>query len=309
MTQEQVRLADDNTQNTFWKKFGPYLTERQWGTVREDYSAEGNAWGFISHDMARSYAYRWGEEGIAGISDDQQLLCFSVGVWNGRDHIIKERLFGLNNYQGNHGEDVKEHYYYLDSTPTHSYMKMLYKYPQREFPYEELLVENARRTREEPEFELLDTGVFDDGRYFDVFVEYAKAGPDDILIQITVHNRGLETARLQVLPQLWFRNTWSWGYDDYQPQMRQTQPGTVQIEHEGLGNNYQLYCEQDPSCFSAKTPPTAPSSTACLPKAGISKTASTTTWWRAKPRLSMPTSRAPKWPLSTSYAWRREVRG
>ncbi|WP_375434046.1 glucosidase [uncultured Hymenobacter sp.] len=245
MTQEQLRLAGDNAQNTFWKQFGPYLTERQWGTVREDYSAEGNAWGFISHDMARSYAYRWGEEGLAGISDDQQLLCFSVGVWNGRDHIIKERLFGLNNYQGNHGEDVKEHYYYLDSTPTHSYMKMLYKYPQREFPYEELIAENARRTREEPEFELLDTGVFDDGRYFDVFVEYAKAGPDDILIQITVHNRGPETARLQVLPQLWFRNTWSWGYDDYRPEMRETQPGTVQIEHKTLGT-YQLYCDQDP---------------------------------------------------------------
>ncbi|HEX8427946.1 MGH1-like glycoside hydrolase domain-containing protein [Hymenobacter sp.] len=245
MTQEQLRLADDNTHHTFWKQFGPYLTERQWGTVREDYSAEGNAWGCISHDMARSYAYRWGEEGLAGISDDQQLLCFSVGLWNGHDHIIKERLFGLNNYQGNHGEDVKEHYYYLDSTPTHSYMKMLYKYPQQEFPYEELITENARRTREEPEFELLDTGIFDEGRYFDVFVEYAKAGPDDILIQITVHNRGPKTARLQVLPQLWFRNTWNWGYDSYRPQMRQSKPGTVQIEHKALGS-YQLYCDQDP---------------------------------------------------------------
>ncbi|MBO0358095.1 glucosidase [Hymenobacter sp. BT186] len=243
--QEQLRLEEANTQKTAWKQFGPYLTERQWGTVREDYSSDGNAWDYITHDMARSYAYRWGEEGIAGISDDQQLLCFSVGMWNGQDHIIKERLFGLTNGQGNRGEDVKELYYYLDSTPTHSYMKMLYKYPQGEFPYEELVVENASRTRQEPEFELLDTGIFNDSRYFDVVVEYAKAGPHDLLIQITVHNRGPRTARLHLLPQLWFRNTWGWGHNDYRPQLHKTGPGTVGIEHEALGN-YQLYCDQQP---------------------------------------------------------------
>jgi hypothetical protein len=246
MTQEQQRLAEANAEQVRWKKFGPYLTERQWGTVREDYSADGNAWDYISHDMARSKAYRWGEEGIAGISDDQQLLCFSVALWNGVDGILKERLFGLTNGQGNHGEDVKEHYYYLDSTPTHSYMKMLYKYPQREFPYLKLVKENARRSRLEPEYELLDTGIFDKRRYFDVFVEYAKAGPDDILIQLTVHNRGPRKARLQVLPQLWFRNTWAWGYDDYRPRLQATAPGVVAAEHRDLGR-YHFYCDQNPA--------------------------------------------------------------
>ena len=247
MTQEQVRLAEDTTQTAAWKKFGPYLTERQWGTVREDYSADGDAWNFITHDMARSYAYRWGEEGIAGISDARQRLCFSLALWNGQDEQLKERLFGLTNGEGNHGEDVKEQYYYLDSTPTHSYMKMLYKYPQQAFPYEQLRAENARRTRQEPEYELLDTGIFDENRYFDVFVEYAKAGPEDLLVQITVHNRGPEAATLHVLPQAWFRNTWAWGYENYRhrPDMHSPRPNVVEATHQEMGS-YRLYYDQDP---------------------------------------------------------------
>jgi hypothetical protein len=246
MTPEHLRLADDHAQTAAWKKFGPYLTERQWGTVREDYSAEGNAWNYTTHDMARSYAYRWGEEGIGGICDARQRLCFSVALWNGQDEQLKERLFGLTNGEGNHGEDVKEQYYYLDSTPTHSYMRMLYKYPQAAFPYEQLRQENARRTRHDPEFELLDTGIFAENRYFDVFIEYAKAGPDDLLIQITAHNRGPEAAPLHLLPQVWFRNTWAWGYEDYRPIMRTPHAGVVQLLHQQLGD-YQLYCDQQPA--------------------------------------------------------------
>ena len=245
MTQEQVRLAESDSQTVNWKKFGPYLTERQWGTVREDYSHDGNAWDHVFHDAARSYAYRWGEEGLGGFSDDQQLLCMNVGLWNGKDDQLKERLFGLTNGQGNHGEDVKELYYYLDSTPTHSYQKLLYKYPQRRFPYAKLLKHNARRTRLEPEYELLDTGIFKNNRYFDVFVEYAKVGPDDIMLQITAHNRGKHKATVTVLPQLWFRNTWGWGYDDYRPTLTQIAPGVVQAEHRDLGKYY-FYCDGDP---------------------------------------------------------------
>jgi hypothetical protein len=245
MTQEQLRLAENKARRAAWQKFGPYLTERQWGTVREDYSPDGNAWDYVTHDMARSFAYRWGEEGLGGFSDDQQLLCFGVALWNGNDPCLKERLFGLTNGQGNHGEDVKECYYYLDCTPTHSYQKMLYKYPQRRFPYERLLAENRRRSRQEAEYELLDTGIFNKGRYFDVFLEYAKAGPDDLLLQITVHNRGPKPARLEVLPQLWFRNTWSWGYDAYRPELRQREAGVVDVEHRDLGR-YQLYCAEEP---------------------------------------------------------------
>ncbi len=214
---EQKRLNDAREAGVPWKKWGPYLSERQWGTVREDYSDDGNAWDYFSHDQSRSRAYRWGEDGLGGISDDKQRLCFAVALWNGRDPILKERLFGLTNSEGNHGEDVKEYYFYLDSTPTHSYMKYLYKYPQREFPYRDLVETNRRRGREEFEYELLDTGVFDDDRYFDVFVEYAKAEPEDVLVRITVHNRGPEAARLHVLPTLWFRNTWSWGGDERKP--------------------------------------------------------------------------------------------
>jgi len=206
---EFERLAETRAGKAAWRKWGPYLSERQWGTVREDYSRDGNAWSYFSHDQSRSRAYRWGEDGLAGVSDDQQLLCFALALWNGRDPIVKERLFGLTNSEGNHGEDVKEYYFYLDSTPTHSYMKYLYKYPQAAYPYEDLVRTNGQRSRHEFEYELLDTGVFDQDRYFDVFAEYAKASADDILIAITVHNRGPESATLHLLPTLWFRNTWA----------------------------------------------------------------------------------------------------
>jgi len=206
---EQQRLAEAREAQIPWKKWGPYLSERQWGTVREDYSENGDAWNFFTHDQARSRAYRWGEDGIAGISDDKQHLCFALALWNGKDPILKERLFGLTNSEGNHGEDVKEYYFYLDSTPTHSYMKYLYKYPQAAYPYADLVETNLRRSRDEMEYELLDTGVFDQDRYFDVFVEYAKAGPEDILVKITAANRGPQAADLHVLPTLWFRNDWS----------------------------------------------------------------------------------------------------
>jgi hypothetical protein len=208
-SQETKRLVEARSPSTPWRKWGPYLSERQWGTVREDASPSGDAWNYLSHDAGRARAYRWGEEGIAGISDDQQLLCFSLALWNEKDPILKERLFGLTNSEGNHGEDVKEYYFYLDSTPTHSYMKYLYKYPQRAYPYQDLLQKNHARSRDELEYELLDTGIFDDDRYFDVFVEYAKASPEDMLVEINVHNRGSEAARLHVLPTLWFRNVWS----------------------------------------------------------------------------------------------------
>jgi len=209
MNAESLRLQEDREKKVAWKKWGPYLSERQWGTVREDYSENGDAWNFFTHDHARLRAYRWGEDGIAGISDDQQQLCFALALWNGKDPILKERLFGLTNGEGNHGEDVKEYYFYLDSTPTHSYMKYLYKYPHAEFPYADLLETNRRRSRDEMEYELLDTGVFKDDRYFDVVVEYAKAGPEDVLIRITATNRGPDAAELHLLPTLWFRNDWS----------------------------------------------------------------------------------------------------
>ncbi|WP_377026776.1 MGH1-like glycoside hydrolase domain-containing protein [Mucilaginibacter ginsenosidivorans] len=216
------------------KKWGPYVSDRQWGTVREDYSEHGTAWDHTTHDMARSKAWRWGEEGIAGISDDQQLLCFALALWNKKDPIIKERYFGLNSNEGNHGEDVKELYYYLDSTPTHSYMKMLYKYPQSAFPYADIVNVNRGRSKSEPEFELIDTGVFNDDRFFDVFVEYAKADAEDILIRITVYNRGDEDASLHVLPTLWFRNTWTWGYDTYKPSLTAIKKGSIAINHDEL---------------------------------------------------------------------------
>jgi hypothetical protein len=209
MNKEQERLQEAKDEQVPWKKWGPYLSERQWGTVREDYSENGDAWNFFTHDHARSRAYRWGEDGLAGISDDKQHLCLALALWNGKDSILKERLFGLTNSEANHGEDVKEYYFYLDSTPTHSYMKYLYKYPQAAYPYGDLLETNRRRSREEMEYELLDTGVFNDDRYFDVFVEYAKAGPEDILVRITAVNRGREAAELHLLPTLWFRNDWA----------------------------------------------------------------------------------------------------
>ena len=235
---EQQRLIDARDQQIPWRQWGPYLSERQWGTVREDYSASGDAWNHFTHDQARSRAYRWGEDGLAGISDDQQLICFALALWNGKDPIIKERLFGLTNSEGNHGEDVKESYFYLDSTPTHSYMKFLYKYPQAAFPYDELVGENKRRSRTDFEYELIDTDAFADNRYFDVFAEYAKASPNDLLIQITVHNRGPEPATLHLLPTIWFRNSWSWGSDTRRPQIEQVDPGTIALSHPTIGQRW-----------------------------------------------------------------------
>jgi hypothetical protein len=251
---EKKRLEEEKLDSVPWKKWGPYLSERQWGTVREDYSESGNAWDSFSHDQARSRAYRWGEDGLAGISDDKQSLCFALALWNGKDPILKERLFGLTNSEGNHGEDVKEYYYYLDSTPTHSYMKYLYKYPQAEFPYHKLVVSNRYRNRNEFEYELIDTGVFEDNRYFDVFVEYAKASPDDVLIKISVYNRGDQDARIQVLPTLWFRNTWAYDSDVKKPNLHAVAgtacSTTVEAVHDRLGKRY-LYAEgQVPLLFT-----------------------------------------------------------
>jgi hypothetical protein len=243
---ETARLEDARVAKTSWRKWGPYLSERQWGTVREDYSQDGNAWDYFTHDMARSRTYHWGEDGLAGISDDKQLLCFSIALWNGKDPILKERAFGLTNSEANHGEDLKEYYFYLDSTPTHSYMKYLYKYPQTAFPYLDLIETNKGRNRLEMEYELLDTGIFAGDRYFDVFVEYAKQGPEDMLIKISAVNRGPEAAELHVLPTLWFRNTWKWWPGTPQPSLKQVggQKGvkTIAATHADLGERY-LYCE------------------------------------------------------------------
>ncbi len=239
MIPELARLAEDERRERNWKRWGPYLSARQWGTVREDYSAGGACWDYFPHDHARSRAYRWGEDGLLGICDRECRLCFALALWNGRDHILKERLFGLAGPEGNHGEDVKECYYYLDSTPTHSYMKALYKYPQAAFPYAALVDENRRRGREQPEFELEDTGIFDQQRYFDIFVEYAKAAPDDLLIRVTAANRGPERAPLVLLPTLWFRNTWSWGREGegYWPKPNIGRAGDTAMlaEHVSLG--------------------------------------------------------------------------
>ena len=239
LTAEEQRLEQARLSVEPWKKWGPYLAERQWGTVREDYSDNGNAWDYFGHDQARSRAYRWGEDGLAGISDDKQFLCFALALWNGKDPILKERLFGLTNSEGNHGEDVKEYYFYLDSTPTHSYMKYLYKYPQAAFPYEDLVATNRRRSRREFEYELLDTDVFNDDRYFDMLVEYAKNSPEDLLIQITIWNRAPEVASLHVLPTLWFRNTWSWSADALtKPILRQISDDTISAVHPDLGERF-----------------------------------------------------------------------
>ncbi|HXB32958.1 MAG TPA: hypothetical protein VNV35_06040 [Puia sp.] len=238
MSSEKERL-----QNRDWKDWGPYLSDRSWGTVREDYSADGQAWTYTTHDMAASKAWRWGEEGIGGFSDKRQRICLSVGFWNKKDPILKDRLFGLTSYEGNHGEDVKELYYYLDSSPTHSYMKMLYKYPQAAFPYEQLIEENKRRTRHEPEYELLDTGVFDQDAYFDVFIEYAKGDINDILVRITAHNRGKQDAPLHILPTIWFRNTWDWGYDDYKPKLTSSNQENITVTHRAM-EELTLYGEE-----------------------------------------------------------------
>jgi hypothetical protein len=239
MNPEQIRLGEDARREKNWSRWGPYLAGRQWGTVREDYSATGECWKYFPHEHARSRAYRWGEDGLLGICDRECRLCFGLALWNGQDPILKERLFGLSGEEGNHGEDVKECYFYLDSSPTHSYMKALYKYPQREFPYRQLVEENRKRTRREPEYELLDTGIFDDGRYFDVAIEYAKAAPDDILIRLRVDNRGPDDEPLYLLPTLWCRNTWSWGRtgDGYwpKPDMRREDDTRIRCEHASLG--------------------------------------------------------------------------
>jgi Glycosyl hydrolase family 63 C-terminal domain len=249
---EKHRLTNDTAGKENWRRWGPYLSERQWGTVREDYSASGSAWDYVPHDHARSRAYRWGEDGIAGFSDDHQYICLSLALWNHKDPILKERLFGLTNSEGNHGEDVKELYYYLDATPSHSYLKMLYKYPQAAFPYAQLVEENRRRGADQVEFELLDTGVFHDDRYFDVFVEYAKAAPDDVLMQVTVHNRGPDSAPLILLPQLCCRNTWSWSAGVAKPKLT-ARSGAVDVQHPDLGElrldfdsaSTLLFCDND----------------------------------------------------------------
>jgi hypothetical protein len=249
MTPEEKRLQETRDRRAHWKRWGPYLSERAWGTVREDYSPYGAAWEYFPHDHARSRVYRWNEDGLAGICDRRQLICFALSLWNGRDPFLKERLFGLTGPQGNHGEDVKEYYFYLDSTPTHSYMKFLYKYPQARFPYEQLVEETRRRGRKSPEFELLDTGVFDGDRYFDVFVEYAKAEPEDILIRITAANRGPEAAAIDLLPTIWFRNTWAWGIDDRRPRLRRedsvADPLAIRLRHFDLPLRW-LVCANAP---------------------------------------------------------------
>ena len=290
LTAEQQRLDDARQEKLPWKKWGPYLSERQWGTVREDYSENGDAWNFFTHDHARSRAYRWGEDGIAGISDDKQHLCFALALWNGKDPILKERLFGLTNSEGNHGEDVKEYYFYLDSTPTHSYMKYLYKYPQAAYPYADLVETNRRRSKDEMEYELLDTGVFKEDRYFDVFVEYAKDGPEDILVRITAANRGPEAAELHLLPTLWFRNNWaSWiaetNRTPKKPNLKQT---LARRERVWLPRRIRFWVN---SFFPAKakcrccSPRTTRTTSGCFPgrrtRAPTSKTASTTAWCRA----------------------------
>jgi hypothetical protein len=248
MTQEETRLSASAARKKHWKRWGPYLSERAWGTVREDYSPYGNAWEYFPHDHARSRVYRWNEDGLAGICDRHQFICFALALWNERDRFLKERIFGLNGNEGNHGEDAKEYYFYLDSTPTHSYMKYLYKYPQAEFPYARLVEENRGRGKTEPEFELLDTGIFDDDRYFDVFIEYAKADVEDILIKITVVNRGPDPSNLRVLPTIWFRNTWSWGNADDRPELRESRRApnpVIELEHARFGKRW-LHCEGSP---------------------------------------------------------------
>jgi len=246
---EQSRLNEHANSGVPWKKWGPYLADRQWGTVREDYSADGEAWNYLSHDESRSYAYRWGEDGIGGISDDRQFLCLAPAFWNGRDAILKERLFGLTGNEGNHGEDVKECYYYLDNAPTHSYMKFLYKYPQSEFPYSSLISENRERTKQDPEFELVDTGIFNDGRYFDLCVEYAKDDPEDILVRISATNRSAVGAPVHIIPQIWFRNTWAWAKNENRPVLRgsfeASAGASITVDHQQLGN-YVLYADGTP---------------------------------------------------------------
>src|SRR3970040_2679148 len=240
MNKEKERLKKSNN----WRKWGPFLSERQWGTVREYYSPDGDAWNYITHDMSRSKAYRWGEEGIGGISDNRQHVCCAPAFWNTKDPILKENLFGLTNPQGNHGEDVKEYYYYLDNVPSHSYMKMLYKYPHTEYPYRMLWEENKKRDKNDAEFELIDTGIFNNDEYFDIFIEYAKVDPEDIIIRISAFNRGRKKAALHIIPQVWFRNTWNWGYDNHKPEIN-IEKDFLTLKHKKLGE-YFLYYEEKP---------------------------------------------------------------
>ncbi len=242
---EARRLEDADNGGAPWRRWGPYLAERQWGTVREDYSPDGEAWDYMPFDQARSRAYRWGEDGIAGISDDRQRICLALALWNERDPFLKERLFGLTGPEGNHGEDVKEYYYYLDALPSHTYLKMLYKYPQAAFPYEELRKQNPHDAKTKPEFELVDTGIFAENRYFDVFVEYAKAAPEDILMVVTVHNRGPDAAPLHMLPTLWYRNRWSWKKEGAKPDIKALGPAGLEAAHAKIGT-HRLYCEGSP---------------------------------------------------------------
>ncbi|MBC7931514.1 MAG: glucosidase, partial [Rubrivivax sp.] len=260
VTGEEKRLRESSARTAHWKRWGPYIAERAWGTVREDYSADGDAWNYLPHDAARSRAYRWNEDGIAGICDRHQQICFALALWNGRDPFLKERMFGCVGSEANHGEDVKEYYFYLDSTPTHSYMKYLYKYPQGEFPYAQLIEENRRRGKRDAEFELLETGIFDEDRYFDVLIEYAKEDAEEILVRITAFNRGPEAAELHLLPTIWFRNTWSWDADAPRPELRRVLAGRVapvgaesggpsiaaiEAQHDYYGTRW-LYCEGEP---------------------------------------------------------------
>ena len=289
---ERSRLDEAAHNAKPWRRWGTYLSERQWGTVREDYSADGSAWDYFPHEHARSRAYRWGEDGLAGFSDDKQTLCLAVALWNGKDPILKERLFGLTNGQGNHGEDVKELYYYLDATPTCSYARFLYKYPQAAFPYQQLIDENHKRGLNDPEFELIDTGILADDRYFDVSLEYAKADADDILMRITVHNRGPEAATLTVLPHVWFRNTWSWGRDPHRPTLWESAPGQVQMSHPTLGDYGVDFDNPEELLFTENEGFNVHNVFNCAVGQGYFKDASTTMSSKAIKAPSTPTRRA-----------------
>jgi hypothetical protein len=302
-TAEAQRLDEAREQGVPWRQWGPYLSERQWGTVREDYSQDGNAWDYFSHDQARSRAYHWGEDGLAGLSDDHQRLCFALALWNGKDPILKERAFGLTNSEGNHGEDVKEYYYYLDSTPTHSYMKYLYKYPQNAYPYVDLINTNKHRSRNDPEYELLDTGIFNEDRYFDVFVEYAKAAPTDLLIEVTVCNRGPDESVIHVLPILWFRNLWTWWPEEPKPSLKDGCKGNgarIIAASNALLGDYFLHCEGSaPLLFTENETTTSGSSTPPIQRL-TSRMGSTTTSWRTGRTRSTRAILGPKPPHITS---------
>ena len=303
-TVEEGRLQEARA-GVPWRTWGPYLSERQWGTVREDYSENGDAWSYFTHEQARSRAYRWGEDGLAGLSDDRQLLCFALALWNERDPILKERLFGLTNVEGNHGEDVKEYYFYLDNLPTHSYQRWLYKYPHAEYPYAELVSVNGSRSPQEWEYELLDTGVFDEGHYFDVEVEYAKAGPEDLVARVTVHNRSSNRAPLHVLPTLWFRNTWSWAAGAPKPRLGRaaSEYPAVKAEHHELGDFY-LYAEPAATLLSVRTRRTRPGSGAPRRPPAFPRTASAITSCAA-PTPSIQLRREPRFALTFGLTSRR----